>query len=178
MQNIFKFIKIMFVIIGIMIFLPFFLIGIGFIIASYYVDPSSLTDDGYNLSNFLLSMGGFFLVGSISTFGFLIPAFIIIKYVEKQSIKKQKLIENLKVTGLKGKAIVLKADTTGLYINRNPQVSLLLEIHIDGRSPYQVQKTETVSIIKTSQVEVGNEIDILVDSQEPHNTNKIILMFR
>ena len=143
-------------------------IGVAFIVGGFVTDPSAMTDDGYPLKTFLFVMGGFWLV---------LPWVIAIGQSWVRVTKRRKT-ENLLETGQQGEAVVLSLEDTGVRINDNPQVRMLLEVRIAGYSSYQVEKTMVVPLIRLSQVQVGSTVQVVADASQPDNTDKIELLLR
>jgi hypothetical protein len=148
--------------------LPGLVIGVALIVGGFLTDPSAMTDDGYPLKPFMFCMGGGFLVLSlVIAFGYSLAR-----------VAKRRKIENLLETGQQGEAVVLSLEDTGTRINDNPRVRMLLEVHLAGRSSYQVEKTMVVPLIRLSQVQVGSTVQVLVDASQPDNADKIELLLR
>ncbi|MBA3241474.1 MAG: hypothetical protein H0T60_09655 [Acidobacteria bacterium] len=148
--------------------IPFFLIS-GFLFYSgFTADEKALTDDGYNLRWFFFLMGtGFLVIPLAASFGILI-----------WMIVKRKRITELVATGKQGTAVVLELSDTGVTINDNPRVKLLLEIHIPNYQPYRAQKTVTLPLIYLSQVQTGSTINILADPTQPNDEKRIALLLK
>ena len=70
-------------------------------------------------------------------------------------VAKRKRMEELIASGKQGTAVVLDISDTGVSVNDNPRVKLLLEIHIPNYQPYQAQKTVTLPFIYLPQVQTG-----------------------
>jgi hypothetical protein len=87
-------------------------------------------------------------------------------------------LQNLAATGKQGEATILQMADTGMRINDNPRVSLLIEVRIPGYPPYQVQKTVTIDLIRMSQVQPGSVVIVLADPTQPGNPDKVALMLR
>jgi hypothetical protein len=90
----------------------------------------------------------------------------------------QKKTEALMATGTPGEATILQLADTGMRINDNPRLSLLLEVRIPPYPPYQVQKTMTVPMIRMSQVQVGSVVAVMADPTQPNNPDKLGLLLR
>jgi hypothetical protein len=136
--------------------------------SGFTTDEKALTDDGYNLKWFFFLMGTGFLVISLATsFGILIWMMV-----------KRKRITELVATGKQGTAVVLQLSDTGVRINDDPRVKLLLEIHIPNYPPYQAQKTVTLPLIYLPQVQTGSTINILADPAQPNNEKRIALLLK
>jgi hypothetical protein len=142
--------------------LPFPIIGLGFIVASFVIDAGEMTDDGFPLNTFLLIMG----------IGFLVP--LVIVYLV-HTVRKNR-IEHLMATGKQGEAVILSLEDTGVKVNDQPRVRMMLEVHIDGHSPYQVEKTAVIPLLALAKVQVGARVRVLADPREPENAKKLALM--
>ena len=148
---------------------PFLVIGVTLLVVASHTDPSALTDDGVtSLKTFLFYMGSGFTLLPIVLLIIILPA----------RLGKRKKMKDLLATGRQGQAVVLGLEDTGLMINDNPRVKLLLEVHIEGYPPYQVQKTVVVPLIRLAQVQVGSVVPVLADPTQPDNPNKLGILLR
>ncbi len=91
---------------------------------------------------------------------------------------QRKKAEALMATGKQGEATILSLQDTGMRINDDPRVKVLLEIRIPGYAPYQIEKTVTVPMIRLSQVQVGAIVGIIADPTQPNNPDKVGLLLR
>ena len=129
---------------------------------------NALTADGYNLKRFFFLMGtGFLVIPLAASFGILM-----------WMMAKRKRIAELVATGKQGTAVVLDLRDTGVTINDDPRVKLLLEISIPNYQPYQARKTVTLPLIYLSQVQTGSTIQILADPEQPHDEKRIALLLK
>jgi hypothetical protein len=148
--------------------IPFFLVSGFMFYSGFTADEKALTDDGYNLKWFFYLMGtGFLVIPLATSFGILLWLLV-----------KRKRIEELVATGKQGTAVVLGLSDTGVTINDDPRVKLLLEIHIPNYQPYQAQKTVTLPLIYLPQVQTGSTIQILADPEQPHEEKRIALLLK
>ncbi len=92
--------------------------------------------------------------------------------------KNSKRAEELMARGTRGEATILSLEDTGMLINNQPRVTLMLEIRMPYGSPYQVKKTMTIPMIRVSQVQVGAVIPVMVDMTDPSNPDKVGLLFK
>lgn len=90
----------------------------------------------------------------------------------------QKRAQELMAVGTQGEATVLALQDTGMFINNNPRVSMLLEIRVGNLAPYQVQKVTTIPMIRLSQIQVGAVVPVMVDMSNPTHPDKIGLLLR
>jgi hypothetical protein len=91
---------------------------------------------------------------------------------------QQKKVESIMATGKQGEATILSLEDTGMRINDNPRIKLLLEVRIYGYPPYRVQKTMTMELIRMSQVQVGNVVQVMADPSQPGNPDKLGLLLK
>lgn len=147
---------------------PFFLVSGFMFYGGLTADETALTDDGYNLRWFFFLMGTAFLVIPLATsFGILIWMMV-----------KRKRIADLVATGKQGTAVILELSDTGVTINDDPRVALLLEIHIPNYQPYRARKTVTLPLIYLPQVQTGSTVQILADPEQPHEEKRIALLLK
>ncbi len=99
-------------------------------------------------------------------------------FIRKMNQDNQKKAEALMATGQQGEATVLALQDTGMRINDDPRVMLVLEVRVPGYPPYQVQKTITLPLIRMSQVQVGSVIAVMADPTQPANPDKVGLLLR
>ena len=90
----------------------------------------------------------------------------------------QKKMQNLVATGIQGEATILQLEDTGMRINDNPRIAVVLEVRLPGYPPYQVRKTMTVPMIRMSQVQVGAVVVVMADPTQPGNPDKVGLLLR
>lgn len=148
--------------------IPFLLVSGFMFYRGFTADNNARTDDGYDLNTFYFFMGAAFLVVSLATsLGFLFWLSI-----------KRKRIDELVATGKQGTAIVLELSDTGVRINDNPRVKLVLEMHIPNYQPYRAKKTVTIPIIYLPQVQTGSTVNVLADPEQPHDEKRIALLLK
>ena len=101
--------------------------------------------------------------------------FIIIR---KMNDNNRQRAQELASVGIRGEATILSLQDTGMRINDNPRVAMVLEIRLPNMPPYQVQKTITVSIVQLAQVSVGAVVAVLVDPSAPNNPDKVGILLK
>ena len=101
--------------------------------------------------------------------------FIIIR---KMNDNNRQRAQELASVGIRGEATILSLQDTGMRINDNPRVAMVLEIRLPNMPPYQVQKTITVSIVQLAQVSVGAVVAVLVDPSGPNNPDKVGILLK
>ncbi|MFN8412247.1 MAG: hypothetical protein U0Z26_07655 [Anaerolineales bacterium] len=114
--------------------------------------------------------------GSLVCTGVIVAASIAIPIYFMRN--NQKRAEALMQSGTQGEATILSLQDTGMRINDNPRVTVLLEVRVAMRPPYQVTKTLTVPMIRMSQVQTGLVVPVMVDLSDPTNPDKIGLLLK
>ncbi len=69
--------------------------------------------------------------------------------------------------GVKAEATVLKVWDTGVTINNNPRVGLLLEVRPEAGEPFQVELRKLISRLDASLVRPGAKADVIYDPVNP-----------
>lgn len=87
----------------------------------------------------------------------------------KQSQERSQLL----ATGLPAMGRVLQLMDTGMLVNNNPQVRIVVEVQMPGRPPYQADTTMIVSMLAVPRVQPGCVVNLKVD---PMNPTRIALM--
>ena len=101
--------------------------------------------------------------------------FIIIR---KMNENNRQRAEQLAAVGIKGEATILSVQDTGMRINDNPRVAMVLDVRLPNMPSYQIQKTITISIVQLAQVQVGSVVGVLVDPSAPNNPDKVGILLR
>jgi hypothetical protein len=73
----------------------------------------------------------------------------------------------LMATGETAHATVLHMQDTGMRINDNPRVSLLLEVRPANRPAYQVEIKQVISLLQASQYQPGQQLEVKIDPADP-----------
>lgn len=97
-----------------------------------------------------------------------VPFWLVLRKVfgsEKQN-------ERILATGEPAQAIVLRMWETGMTINDNPQIQILLEVRPANRPPYQTQTKCMISRLKLALVQPDAVVAVRID---PQNQSKVAL---
>jgi hypothetical protein len=62
---------------------------------------------------------------------------------------------------------ILQLLDTGTWINNNPQVRIIVEVHPPGRAPYQAECTMVVSQLAIPRVQPGSAVHVRFDPMNP-----------
>ncbi len=73
----------------------------------------------------------------------------------------------LMATGETAQATILHMSDTGMRINDNPRVSLLLEVRPATRPAYQVEIKQVISMLQASQYQPGQQLEVKIDPADP-----------
>lgn len=94
------------------------------------------------------------------------------------SLMNRRKAQQIMATGTPGQATIMQMQDTGMRINDDPRLKLLLQVQIPGYAPYQIWKTVTVPMIRLPQVQPGNTIAIMADPAQPQNADRLGLLLR
>jgi hypothetical protein len=131
---------------------------------------------------FPLFLGGFALAGAMGlveqfvssdaagfVMGALVVGYIVLVFVligvtlgKSAAIKKR-----LRTAGLRGTGQILELATTGVRVNRQPQLALTMQVSVPGREPFIIRHAEVVNEIRIPQVQPGNVLPVLIDPNDP-----------
>jgi len=75
-------------------------------------------------------------------------------------------------TGVRAKAKILKVWDTGVTVNQNPQVGMLLEVTPTDRMPFQAEAKQIISRLNPSLYQQGMEVNVRFD---PDDTDKVAI---
>lgn len=114
----------------------------------------------------VLTIGGI-VVSMVFT---LLMIFVVRKWVKNAFGPDQKLLEE----GVPAQATILKIWDTGVTLNDNPQVGMLLEVQPQGHEPFRVEMKSIISRIAIAQIQPGRVVPVRYD---PQNPSKVALAF-
>ena len=83
--------------------------------------------------------------------------------------ERQAQAQRLMQTGYPAQARILQLVDTGMKVNDNPQVTIVLEVHAQGRPPWHAQVTTIVSMLAIPRVQPGTVVAIRYDPMNPMN---------
>lgn len=139
------------------VFRFFILIGVGMIVAGFFVSPEARTDDGHPLKTFLWMFGGSWLLIDLG----------LVVGIRLMAARRKNVLE----TWLPATARILNASETGTYVNNMPKIKFTLEVTSDVHGTYQVEHREVISMIQVVAYGVGTVHEIRVN---PGNPKKIM----
>lgn len=170
--------KIIIIVTSLVVVVPLLLVSIGFIIAGFLADPTALTDDGFSLRMFFFIMGAAFFAGTIGTVALMGGILFIFRLLTKGVQQRQRLMEELQERGLKGTATVVELIDTGMLVNYNPRVKLVLDVVVERQAPYRISKTETIPMTRLPQIQPGQTIEVLVDPNDRQNPDRVVIRLK
>jgi hypothetical protein len=111
-------------------------------------------------------------VGGICvSIGFTLFLIVVIrKWVKNAFGPDEKLLQE----GVAAQATILKIWDTGVTLNDNPQVGMLLEVKPPGSEPFRVEMKSIISRIALAQIQPGRVVPVRYDPQTP---SKVTLAF-
>ncbi len=135
--------------------------------ATVIARPSRPTADPFSFMNFT------WLIGPIITIVILAVVFgTVILPLIRRSAERTRLLK----TGEQAQARILGLADTGVKINNNPQVQIMLEVHPNPasegyrgppRQPYQAQCVMTVSYLAIPRIQPGMMVPVRFDPADP-----------
>lgn len=69
--------------------------------------------------------------------------------------------------GAPAQGVIVAAQQTGTYVNNNPQVQFLVQVTPHGGAPYQTQLVKIVPMFEMAQYQVGTQVGVRFDPQNP-----------
>lgn len=71
-------------------------------------------------------------------------------------------------TGVSAQAQILKVWQTGMYVNEQPQIGMVLQVQpADGSAPFQAEAKKVVSMIQIPQFQPGGMLEVKYDPANP-----------
>ncbi len=92
-----------------------------------------------------------------------IVSIVVVMFVVRRMTGPNK---QLLATGETAQATVLQMTDTGMRINDNPRVSLLLEVRPANRPAYQVEVKQVISMLQASQYQPGQLLEVKIDPSD------------
>lgn len=98
----------------------------------------------------------------------LIVVFVVVRRMSGNTAANRALLES----GETAQATILKMWDTGVRLNDNPRIGLLLEVRSATRAPYQVEVKQVISLLQTSQYQPGQMLEVKID---PNDEKKVVI---
>ena len=78
-----------------------------------------------------------------------------------------KTLSRLREKGRPARAEILELEDTGMTVDDDPVLQVLLRVHDDTRSPYQVRIKQLISRLAAHQLSKGSTVEVLIDTENP-----------
>lgn len=131
---------------------------------------------GFGLAGIITGLVTVLMVGGPETIysaaGIIVIGGVLFFVIYKLLIGPALMNARLQKTGLPGKAKILEVHDTGITINNNPQVKLVLEIKNNFGQVYRATCRTLVSRINPSFFQPGMELSVKID---PNNEQRIVI---
>lgn len=99
-----------------------------------------------------------------ASFAFTGGIIALVYYAVYRNAKKKRKVWD---TGIPAQAKVLRIWDTGMLVNNQPRVGMALEVHPNGRTPYQVEIKKVIPMIYMAQIQPGAVLQAKVDADNP-----------
>jgi hypothetical protein len=131
--------------------------GLALFIGSFYVSPTSLTEDGHSLKNAMLIAGSIIL--GMSAMG--IPIGLVLHASKRPERERLKQLET---SGVNGQARLLRFEERKVSGTSDHSVLavLTLEVTLPGREPYTVTRNEDVPLLYLGRLRPGEVVPVRV----------------
>jgi hypothetical protein len=100
--------------------------------------------------------------GVVAMAAMALPAWILWKVMQQGDATRKLLAEGEPAT-----AKVLELHQTGMMINNNPQVRMVVDVTRDGGEPYRAQIVQVVDFLAIPRVQPGCALKVRVDRGDP-----------
>jgi hypothetical protein len=108
------------------------------------------------------SIFGYFIILLVFSLSIILPLLFIVPTILNWR-KNRRLLRH----GEPARAKILKIWDTGVTVNDNPQVGLLLVVYAENRDPYQAETRRVVSRLQIPQIQIGASVEVRFDRQNP-----------
>jgi hypothetical protein len=109
-----------------------------------------------------MSPGVYYIPLALMVVGFLLPIFLVAR-----TFLGWRRNRRLLRTGAPAQAKILKIWDTGVSVNDNPQVGMLLAVYPEDGMPYQAETRSIVSRLHIPLVQVGLSVEVRFDPLDP-----------
>jgi len=109
------------------------------------------------------------LIPLVLIFVFVILGLVVLFFVPTliRIARNSRMTRQVMQTGVDATATIVHARDTGVRINDNPQVGLLLQVQPPGGVPFQAEVTKTVSIVELPMFQPGAHLQVKYDPANP-----------
>ena len=89
--------------------------------------------------------------------------YVVFKTMSANAAAERELMEK----GTPAAATITAVGQTGMFINNNPQVQIVLEVVPEEGEPYTATVTKVLQLIQLPQVQPGKLVDVRIDPENP-----------
>jgi hypothetical protein len=111
--------------------------------------------------NLLNSLGWIIPVVVIAILAITLGPFLI------RLLRNSQMTSQVMKTGVDAMATIVRTWDTGVRINDNPQVGMLLQVQPPGGAPFQAEVRQTVSIVQIGMFQPGAQLQVKYDPANP-----------
>ena len=111
--------------------------------------------------NLLNSLGWIIPVVVIAILAITLGPFLI------RLLRNSQMTNQVMKTGVDAPATIVRTWDTGVRINDNPQVGMLLQVQPPGGAPFQAEVRQTVSIVQIGMFQPGAQLQVKYDPANP-----------
>jgi hypothetical protein len=74
--------------------------------------------------------------------------------------------ENFEKRAIRGEAIILSREQTGMFINNQPQVRFKLKVTLPGQESYEIELKQIVNLLDLGSISEGAKVQVRVDPRD------------
>lgn len=117
--------------------------------------PSALT--------WIIPVAGGLCVSAVVTIGVIVILVITLGPL----LRNARMAQQVKQTGIDATATIVRTWDTGMRINDNPRVGMLLQVEPPFGAPFQAEVSQTVSIVQLASYQPGAQLQVKYDPATP-----------
>jgi hypothetical protein len=124
-----------------------------------------------DFDSFGLLMGGTTLLTVLGVCGSLVCTFaftgVILWFTVRPLMQNMQQQNRILQSGVLATATVLQLAETGMMVNYQPQVRILLQVNPPNGAPYQAEVTRVISHVQIPRVQPGAVVPVKIDPGDP-----------
>lgn len=121
------------------------------------------------MQDLMNAMGGIGIIITIVSVGITLVVLFFVFRIVGNLQKGARANQQLLMTGEPAQATVMQLQDTGMLVNNNPMVQLVLDINSATHGSYQVAVRTLVPMIKLAQVQPGMSVGVKIDPTNKAN---------
>lgn len=87
-------------------------------------------------------------------------------------MRNAKANKDVLTNGIPAQARILSLGETGITVNNNPAVDIVMEVQLPNQAPYQARQRMVVSILRLAQIQPGAVVPVKYD---PNDLTKVAI---